>query len=215
MARMDAQEASTSPHQLVAMYETHADAEAARRKLLAAGIEPGAMEVLNAEPEDADGDGGVEGRSFWGRLRDLLAGAPDHHHHAYAEGLTRGHAVLVVHAPSSDIEHLHELLESTAPIDFDVRQEQWRAGGWSPRAISPVDPDPFAEGITIQGPGGDLGAGAGAVGTAASRAAAAGSPGFASHTGYSDRLEDEAPEFGRVRTYSPGGVTPAAGDPSI
>ncbi len=214
---MDAQEASTSPHQLVAMYETHAEAEAARRKLLAAGIEPGAMEVLHAAPEDAAGD--AETRSFWGKLKDLLSDAPDHHHHAYAEGLTRGHAVLVVHAPSSDIEHLHALLDSTGPIDFDVRQEQWRAGGWSPRAIGPADPDPFAEGITIQGPGGDLGAGAGAVGTAASRAAAAGSPGFASHTAYSDRLEDEpadeVPEFGRVRTYSPGGVTPAAGDPSI
>jgi hypothetical protein len=204
------------------MYETHAEAEAARRKLVAAGIEPGAMEVLNAEPEDAvsnAGQGDVETRSFWGKLKDLLSDAPDHHHHAYAEGLTRGHAVLVVHAPSSDIEHLHELLESTGPIDFDVRQEQWRAGGWSPRAIGPADPDPFAGGITIQGPGGDLGAGAGAVGTAASRAAAAGSPGFASHIRYSDRLADEpveaAPEFGRVRTYSPGGITPAAGDASI
>jgi len=190
--------------QLVAVYENAAAAEAARQTLAAAGVE-GQVEILHKSPGDAH-------TTLWDRLKSLVPGLAAHEHHAYAESFNRGHAILSIHAPAASVAATMALIRDTGPIDFDTRQDEWRAGGWAPRPEFPPDDglytleNPFAGGMTLSGPGGDLGAGTGDVGLAASRAAAAGSPGFARHTGYSTRLADEVPadaeSDGMVRRFS-------------
>lgn len=174
--------------QLVAVYETADAAEAARRALAAEGV--GAIEILHPAADDAP--------SLWDRLQKCLPGAAAHEHHAYAESFRRGHAILSMHARAGEVAHVMALIRATHPIDFDTRQDEWRAGGWAPRPEFPPDgpatrDNPFAGGASFNGPGGDLGAGAGDVGLAASRASAAGSPGFAKHTAYTEPVEDDEP----------------------
>ncbi len=121
------------PHRLVAVYETRVEAEAVRHRLIVAGVDPSAIIVANEAP---DGDIGVNptdsfaGKSFWGKLRDLLAIAPAHERHAYEEAVTRGHGIVILSPPAPSLDRMVALLEATNPIDFNARQQDWHRGGW-------------------------------------------------------------------------------------
>ncbi len=50
--------------------------------------------------------------------------------HGLAEGVRRGHALLVLHPALETRNRVIEILEASNPIDFDARLEQWRTDGW-------------------------------------------------------------------------------------
>jgi len=114
-------------NQLVAVYDTRAQADAARDALVAAGISHSAIQVLDRGPGDTGRPATDEG--FWGTLKSLFA--PEEDINAYSHAIGRGHAMVVV-TPGSASERQTALrtLETTDPIDFDARLEEWRQSGY-------------------------------------------------------------------------------------
>jgi hypothetical protein len=115
--------------QIVAMFETTADAQAALDRLSAEGI-GGDAEITDRTGDGANAGVNSEGGNtgFWGSLKGLFA--PDDEVHGLAEGVRRGHALLVLHPALEHRGRVIELLEASGPIDFDARLEQWRTAGW-------------------------------------------------------------------------------------
>ena len=115
--------------QIVAMFETPADARAALDRLAAEGLAGGAV-ITDRTPEGANAGVNSEGGNtgLLGALKGLFA--PDDEVHGLAEGVNRGHALLVLHPRLETRKRVIELLEASQPIDFDARLEQWRTAGW-------------------------------------------------------------------------------------
>ena len=125
-------EGGTAAH-VVAMYDTYAEARAARDQLTAAGIAGTDMDLLdrNAQANDASFSYEHTNEGFWGAIKRLFM--PEEDVQGYAEGLQRGHAVLVVRPRGENYDHVIQVLETTNPVDIDAREQEWRSGGWTPR----------------------------------------------------------------------------------
>ena len=119
-------------NQIVAMYDTLAHANAARDSLVAAGVAASSIQVVDQSSATGmtTGSTTTEDEGIWGSIKSLFA--PDDDLHGYAEGVRRGHAVLTV-TPSgqADRSHIIDVLESTNPVDFDAKLEEWRQAGYT------------------------------------------------------------------------------------
>lgn len=116
--------------QIVAMYDTRAEADAARQAVMS--HDPSARaEVVDRTADGANAGVNSEGGNtgFWGSLKGLFA--PDEEVHGYAEGVRRGHALLVIHPTPGTRETIIDAIEATNPVDFDAKLEQWRSAGWN------------------------------------------------------------------------------------
>ena len=119
-------------NQIVAMYDTDAQARSAKDALVAKGVSAGSIQVVSRGTDTGtlggvnaeDDNGGV-----WGALRSLFV--PDDDRSAYSHAVGRGHAMLVVTpAAGSDRVALVHALEATGPVDFDAKLEEWRQAGY-------------------------------------------------------------------------------------
>lgn len=118
-------------NQIVALYETDEDARSARDKLVAAGLEAGAVQVTDRQADRMAGGVDYEkgDQGIWGAIKGLFM--PDDDAHAYNHAVDKGHAMVVVTpTASTDRHHIIEVLESTGPIDFDAKLEEWRQSGY-------------------------------------------------------------------------------------
>ena len=120
-------------NQIVAMYDTDAEARAAREKLLAQGVPDSSLHVVSRDSGTSTlGGVNAEDRDegVWGALKSLFV--PDDDRSAYSHAVGRGHAMLVV-VPSAGTDRtaLVHALEATNPVDFDARLEEWRQAGYS------------------------------------------------------------------------------------
>ena len=118
-------------NQIVALYETDADARAARDALVAAGLEPGAVQVTDRQADPMAGGVDYEkgDQGIWGVIKGLFM--PDHDAHAYNHAIEKGHAMVVVTpTAATDRHHIIEVMESTDPINFDAKLEEWRQAGY-------------------------------------------------------------------------------------
>lgn len=116
---------------IVAVYETNERATSAREMLVRAGVPAADIQLLDQSQLTGTtpaGDSSDQG-GLWGALKSLFL--PDEDAYSYAEGVRRGHAVLSVNPSNTpDRHHVIEVLESTDPIDFDGRLEEWRQAGY-------------------------------------------------------------------------------------
>ena len=115
--------------QIVAMFETPEAAQAAIDRLAAEGLAADAY-VTDRTADGANAGVNSEGGNtgLFGALKGLFA--PDDEVHGYAEGVRRGHALLVIHPAIDTRPRVIDMLEASGPIDFDARLEQWRTAGW-------------------------------------------------------------------------------------
>ncbi|WP_431862284.1 hypothetical protein [Azospirillum sp.] len=133
---------------LVALFDTLDDAEAAERDLLAAGFSDMEVEVLRNS-----GYGAGEG---YGEVMPQLKGwgVPHDEAVAYAEGLRRGGALLVV-SPRDDeaVSRAVGVLESGDSVDLAARSAEWRASGWTGEPAVMVKPraDGASDGVGDEG----------------------------------------------------------------
>ena len=120
---------SAHDDQIVVMFETTQDAQSAIDHLAAAGLAGDAV-ITDRTADGANAGVNSEGGNtgFFGSLKGLFA--PDDEVHGYAEGVNRGHALLVLHPTLETRRRVIEILESAGPIDFDARLEEWRTAGW-------------------------------------------------------------------------------------
>jgi hypothetical protein len=122
-ARTDASAIQPSGEVIAAMFEDRASAEDARDSLVAAGLAPGGIDI-------------VDQPAATGHVTDEQA-------HGYAEAVERGHALLFVRGSAGEHARIITLLEQQHPIDVMTRVQEWRAAGWSgvhrSQAASPDD----------------------------------------------------------------------------
>jgi stress response protein YsnF len=104
---------------VTALYDTRAEAEAARERL-SSTVHADRVRIV-----DKDAGGGSGG------LGSLHLSNDDRH--AYGEGLRRGGALLCAEVDGhEDADRIISVLEQSASVDLDQRQESWRSEGWTP-----------------------------------------------------------------------------------
>jgi uncharacterized protein (TIGR02271 family) len=104
---------------IVAVFENMDAARGAREALVADGIDNARMELLDKRSDLDD----------WASMKRHAL--PDDDTHLYAEGLGRGHAMLIIRAASGDHDRIMRVLSRFNPLDIDEHAEQWRKTGWS------------------------------------------------------------------------------------
>ena len=116
---------------VTAMFETYQLARAARDDLVAEGVSTSQIDIIdnNAQPTDASFAYERNETGVWGAIKRFFV--PDEDAHHYAEGVTRGHAMLVVRPAAGMHDRVVEVLERFQPIDYDIRTNEWRNAGWS------------------------------------------------------------------------------------
>lgn len=122
-------DATQHDDQIVVMFQTQADAQAAIDRLAAEGL-AGDATITDRTDDGANAGVNAEGGStgLWGSLKGLFA--PDDEVHGLAEGVRRGHALLVMHPALETRNRAIEIIEASHPINFDARLEEWRTEGW-------------------------------------------------------------------------------------
>jgi uncharacterized protein (TIGR02271 family) len=104
---------------IVAAFENAERARSARQALAAAGIDNANIELLESR-SDLDN---------WTAMKRYAV--PDEDAHLYAEGLGRGHSLLVIRAAAGEHDRIMQVLGRFNPIDIDDHADGWRKAGWS------------------------------------------------------------------------------------
>lgn len=118
-------------NQIVALYETDAQARSAMQTLQTAGFSSAAMHVVSRESAGgaSTSTSSVDDEGLWGSIKSLFV--PDEDRSTYNTAISRGHSMLVVTPDHTmDRQHLIHVLESTDPLDFDAKLEEWRQTGY-------------------------------------------------------------------------------------
>ncbi len=132
---MTAGQGTDQERQIVAVFETFDRARTARDRLAEEGIPAADMDIVHHAGGDDTAPPGQRDDRAWGFIRRFFV--PAEERGRYAEGLRRGHMVLVVRPPADARHRVIELLESFDPVDFDARMEEWRSSGWTGAATAP------------------------------------------------------------------------------
>ncbi len=119
----------------MAVFETFDRARTARDRLAEKGIPAADMDICPSRRGQDTAPPGQRDDPAWGFIRRFFV--PAEERGSYAEGLRRGHVVLVVRPPADARHRVIELLESFDPVDFDARMEEWRSSGWTGAATAP------------------------------------------------------------------------------
>jgi len=115
---------------VTALYDSRAQAEAARQRL-ASEVNLTAARIID---QDSDGSGQGDGS-----LRRVPMSHEDRQ--AYGEGLRRGGFLLSAEvAGHEDADKIVHLLEQSSSVDLDQRQQDWRRDGWSPQPATAAGP---------------------------------------------------------------------------
>jgi stress response protein YsnF len=121
---------------LVALYDTFADAERVVQELIADGFARSHIHLAldhtksrAAHASSVEWDSAYEGANLLETLADL--GVPYDEAHAYAEGVRRGGALVVVESSDERAERGMEILRRLHPVDIHERTAQWRQEGWT------------------------------------------------------------------------------------
>jgi uncharacterized protein (TIGR02271 family) len=96
------------------------------------------MEIIKNDQAGTRAMAGPDEQGAWSSIRSFFV--PREELPGYAEGLRRGHVMLVVRPPAGFRERIVDILESYDPIDFDARMQHWRSEGWTERAL-PAAPE--------------------------------------------------------------------------
>lgn len=107
------------------LYDTRAEAEAARDRLSSeVGVE-GRAQIIDKSSMDAEqGSSGFESVSLSSDDRNV-----------YGEGLRRGGFMLCAEVDEDEeADRIVAILKQTSTVDLDQRQATWRSEGWRPEA---------------------------------------------------------------------------------
>src|ERR671923_1633527 len=121
---------------LVALYDTFTDAERVVQELIDDGFARSDIHLAldhskshTAHTAAVEWDSAYEGANLIDTLADL--GVPYEEAHAYAEGVHRGSALVVVESSDDRAERGMAILQRLHPVDLHARTAQWRQEGWT------------------------------------------------------------------------------------
>ena len=115
-----------STHHIAAQFEDVAAARAAKAALLAAGVAEGAILVLDRGHAEIPAE---STKGLWGSLKSRLV--PDRHAHPYAEGVARGHPLVMADVRDAELAAATAALAAAHPINIETRASVWADEGWS------------------------------------------------------------------------------------
>jgi len=121
---------------LTALFDTRADAEAGRQRLLAARVDADNIRIHDKSSVGDTGYSSHEEPGLWASIKSAFL--PDEDRHVYEEGLRRGGFLLVADIDGDDAGEAIRALEDTGlnGVDIDERASQWKSEGWSTPARS-------------------------------------------------------------------------------
>ncbi len=116
---------------LTALFDSRADAEAAKSRLEAASIDISGVHVHDQAStgySESTAYSSHDDKGFWSNLKGAFL--PDEDRHTYEEGIKRGGALLTAEVDENDADEAVRVLESANTIDLDDRSNSWRESGW-------------------------------------------------------------------------------------
>jgi uncharacterized protein (TIGR02271 family) len=138
---------------LVALYDTVTDAEQVVQELIADGFVRSAIHLAldstksrTAPSASVERDAAYEGAHMIETLADL--GVPYDEAYAYAEGVHRGGALVVVESSDDREERGMEILRRLHPVDIHERTAQWQHEGWTGYDATAMTSTPRASAAT-------------------------------------------------------------------
>lgn len=119
---------------ITAMFDSRADAEAARTRLAAAGV---SVDDVTIHDQSTTGLAGErtdhhEGRGVWESIKSFFSGDE----HVYEEGMRRGGHLLTARVDDSLADRAIDILDDEGTVDLDQRSSAWRSEGWSGGAMT-------------------------------------------------------------------------------
>ncbi len=115
---------------ITAMFDSRADAEAAKGRLEAAAVDINHVHIhdkTSSGYKDA-GYSTHQDRGIWESVKNAFL--PDEDRHTYEEGVRRGGTVLTADVDDDSLDEAVRVLEEANSIDIDDRSSQWRSSGW-------------------------------------------------------------------------------------
>jgi hypothetical protein len=122
---------------VTALYDTLAQAEAARDALRAAHL--GDDVDIRDQTHDADATGDDHPHGITGWLKSLFGGHPARH--VYGEGLRRGHVLLAAKVDELNEIRAATILDNAGPVDMRQAETSWRNEGWTPQSEAHAELD--------------------------------------------------------------------------
>ena len=116
---------------LTALFDSRADAEAAKTRLESANIDISKVHVHDQASTGYNQSSAYsthQDKGFWANLKGAFL--PDEDRHTYEEGIRRGGALLTAEVDEDNADEAVGILESANSIDLDDRSGQWRQSGW-------------------------------------------------------------------------------------
>lgn len=124
---------------ITAMFDTRADAEAARQRLVTAGIGADDVHVVDKSTAGYSADRRPttsEDKGIWASIKGVFL--PDEDRHTYEEGIHRGGAVLTAHVADDRADEAVHVLDDANSVDLDGRTQDWSASGWNNPIAAPM-----------------------------------------------------------------------------
>jgi uncharacterized protein (TIGR02271 family) len=138
---------------LVALYNTCTDAEHVVQELITDGFARSDVHLALDHTEGCETqhaavewDSAYAGANLLETLADM--GVPYEEAHAYAEGVHRGSALVVVESSDDRAERGMAILQRLHPVDLHERTAQWRQEGWTGTAAGATTSTPMARTAT-------------------------------------------------------------------
>ncbi len=115
---------------ITALFDSRADAEAAKERLKAAAVDLNHVHVHDKTSSGYKeaGYSTHQDRGIWESVKNAFL--PDEDRHTYEEGVRRGGAVLTADVDDDSLDEAVRVLEDANSIDIDDRSSQWRSEGW-------------------------------------------------------------------------------------
>jgi hypothetical protein len=115
---------------LTALFDTRADAEAGRQRLLDARVEADNIKIHDKPSVGEAGYSSLEEPGLWASIKNAFL--PDEDRHVDEEGMRRGGVLLTADIDGDDAGEVIRALEDVNGIDIDERTSQWKSEGWNP-----------------------------------------------------------------------------------
>jgi uncharacterized protein (TIGR02271 family) len=115
---------------ITALFDTRAEAEAAKARLEAASFDTDHVHVHDQSSQGfrQDAYSTHQDRGVWGSIKNAFL--PDEDRHTYEEGIRRGGALLTADVHDDKVDDAVRILEEANSVDIDDRSRQWRESGW-------------------------------------------------------------------------------------
>jgi uncharacterized protein (TIGR02271 family) len=115
---------------ITALFDTRADAEAGRQRLLDARLDADHVRLHDKSSIGEAGYSSPSNPGMWASIKNAFL--PNEDRHIYEEGVRRGGVLLTADVDEDEIDEAVRALESANTVDIDERARQWRSEGWAP-----------------------------------------------------------------------------------